>query len=618
MSKITTDEFLDLLKRSGLLEDKVYEDALAQIKREAPNEFSDARLLAAEYVKRDLLTSWHVRQLMKRKYKGFYLRQYRILGHIGSGGMSSVYLGEHTVMKRRVAIKVLPKRRLNPTYLDRFAREAQAIATLDSQHVVRAYDVDRFEDVHYIVMEYFEGQNLRQLVEKEGPLDYEDVASYIRQAALGLADAHKCSIVHRDVKPDNILVDERGFVKILDLGLALLDESAFSLQGTSFDEDKILGTADYLAPEQALDSHGVDARADIYGLGATLYFCLVGKPPFPHGTISERLLAHQRKEPASIFNERPDAPADLVEICSSMMAKKPENRIQSAEQVAEIMKHWLVRHGFAQTSDFIDATAHLEGFQAVNVEQAFLTTNERATEIGSERVEASFRLSDDELKGLARKRNEDAVDLYDFTDSGTSISRIKSALGNKRSTKSDNIVLSKKNSIEECLDPLELALSEIADTTKVKISNGRSQESSLSPHASDVKNQQNAQILNLSQLNQTNAQSSGPRADLTSRQGNSAQPQTPSVPFSTPSSNTSNKSPSAASVNPSQTHIRPAEKVAAEIPNYPTAQNFEENASRPFSAWYKEVPIWFWTVALGGYAVAIFLAGILFTLLLNI
>ncbi|MBQ2037990.1 MAG: serine/threonine protein kinase [Thermoguttaceae bacterium] len=619
MSAVTSEEFLDLLKRSGLLEPETYDATLAEIKRDEPNVLKDVHQLVGEYIKRKLLTTWHVRQLMKRKYKGFYLRQYRILGHLGSGGMSSVYLGEHTVMKRRVAIKVLPKGKLNPTYLDRFAREAQAIASLDSRHVVRAYDVDRFEDVHYIVMEYFEGQNLRQLVEKEGPLDYEDAANYIRQAALGLGDAHKCGIVHRDVKPDNIVVDERGFVKILDLGLALLDENAFNLQGTMCEEDKILGTADYLAPEQALDSHNVDARADIYGLGATLYFCLVGKPPFPSGSISQRLIAHQRKEPPSIFIVRPDAPVDLVEICSNMMLKKPENRIQTMDQVAELMNRWLIRHGFAQPSDFAEEEGDdsLDGLKGINVEQDFLLGSANATEIGFERDDVAFRLSDDELNGFAQKRGENSVDLYDAAESGTSMSRIKSAARSRSHLQSDNIVLSQKTSLENALDPIELALSEIADTTKVRVpaetadSNVKSQSVPNAPNVS-------SQIINLSKYK-----------EATGQQPNAAR-QNPAIPQRDPRTNQSGSNIWSQAPNAPYAQNVPVEHVGAQhdyshgstpiggMPQNNYQNNLDQSERGPFGDWYKDVPIWFWTVAIGGYAVAIFLAGILFTLLLNL
>lgn len=586
MLALTSEEFLDYLKRSELLDPQEYDAAIETIKREAPRAFDSATLLAAEFVKRDLLTSWHTRQLMKRKYKGFYLRQYRILGHLGSGGMSSVYLGEHTVMKRRVAIKVLPKKRLNPTYLDRFAREAQAIATLDSAHIVRAYDVDRFEDVHYIVMEYFEGQNLRQLVDKEGPLDYEDAANYIRQAALGLADAHKCGVIHRDVKPENILVDERDFVKLLDLGLALLDDAVFTKQGSAPDEDKILGTADYLAPEQALDSHNVDARADVYGLGATLYFCLTGKPPFPFGTISERLLAHQRKEPASIFNERPDAPVDLVEICAKMMAKKPENRVQSATQVAEIMKQWLIRNGFAQLSDFAydknstssDDAEILELVAHSDAERRFLLNSDNATELGFERGGANFRLSDAELADVADSRSEDAVDLYDATESGASISKLQTSGAHKKlrePPQSDNLVLSKQADVDASLDPLEFALNEIADTTKTALVKEGAQPQPVERATTDE------------QVVET--------IEPTARESTIPASRTP-------------QSPERESDKPSETHDSSRQESA--IARNASVEQRDE--------WYRSVPIWFWTVVIAGYALAIFLAGVLFTLLLNL
>ncbi|MDO5309336.1 MAG: serine/threonine-protein kinase [Planctomycetia bacterium] len=584
MATLTTDEFLDYLKRSELLEGAEYDAVLTSLRQEAPYLFNDASQLATELTKRNYLTSWHVRQLMKRKYKGFYLRQYRILGHLGSGGMSAVYLAEHTVMKRRVAIKVLPKRRLNPVYLDRFAREAQAIASLDSTHVVRAYDVDRFEDVHYIVMEYFEGQNLRQLVDKEGPLAFEDAVNYIRQAALGLADAHKSGIVHRDVKPENIVVDEHEFVKILDLGLALLDENAFALNGTAVDEDKILGTADYLAPEQALDSHNVDARADIYGLGATLYFCLTGHPPFPTGSISERLLAHQRKEPESVFKERPDAPVDLVEICAKMMAKKPEDRVQSARQVADVMKEWLIVKGFANRYDFAydkNSTINAEDIDQFtsdsNAEERFLTSaySDSATEPGFARSAESFRMSAAELAVASSRRQDNEVDLYDASESGGSLSHIHASTDvQRRPTSSDNLLLSKETGRSHIADPFELALNEITDSYKSQ---------SSTELATPIVGASSA-----SATLQTVAVASQPETTSTHLSANTSQ------------------------------HASVASGGAQALQEPSRNAPLDSGDSLPETEWYKLVPVWFWTVAVAGYAAAIFMAGVLFTLLLRI
>ena len=179
-------------------------------------------------------------------------------------------------------------------------------------------------------------------------MEYATAADYIRQAAEGLGHAHANGLIHRDVKPANLLVDQKNVVKVLDLGLArFTDEDRASLT-VQYDEN-VLGTADYLAPEQAIDSHGVDARADIYSLGCAFYFLLTGHPPFPDGTLPQRLMAHQKQQPASIAKERPDAPADLVEICMKMMAKKPADRYQSMNDVAQALRRWLADRGLGSS-----------------------------------------------------------------------------------------------------------------------------------------------------------------------------------------------------------------------------------------------------------------------------
>ena len=182
------------------------------------------------------------------------------------------------------------------------------------------------------------------MVKEDGPLEYAAAAEYIRQAAEGLAHAHQAGLIHRDVKPANLLVDRKNVVKVLDLGLARFTDDGKTSLTVKFDEN-VLGTADYLAPEQALDSHGADARADIYGLGCSLYYLLTGHPPFPDGTLPQRLVMHQRQTPPSIFLDRPDAPQELVDICAKMMAKKPDQRYQSAEEVVQALTQWLVAQG---------------------------------------------------------------------------------------------------------------------------------------------------------------------------------------------------------------------------------------------------------------------------------
>jgi serine/threonine-protein kinase len=347
MAKLNVDTFLDLVERSGLVEADQLQAIVAQFQRAAGERANDAEAMAKALVEAGLLTRWQADRLLEGRHRGFFVKKYKLLGMLGSGGMSSVYLAEHVLMQRRVAIKVLPKNRIHDTsYLARFHREAQAAAALDHRNIVRAYDVDNDGDVHFLVMEYVEGQDLQQMVKCRGPLDYAQAADYVHQAAEGLAHAHEAGLIHRDIKPANLLVDSQNVVKILDLGLArFTDEDRASLT-VQYDEN-VLGTADYLPPEQAIDSHGVDGRADIYSLGCVLYYLLTGHPPFPDGTLPQRLMAHQKEPPPSILKDRPDAPAGLIEICTRMMAKRPADRYQSASEVAEALAGWLADHGHA-------------------------------------------------------------------------------------------------------------------------------------------------------------------------------------------------------------------------------------------------------------------------------
>jgi serine/threonine protein kinase len=347
MAKVSVDKFLELVKRSGLVENK---DQLSKALGALKDHFDgalpdDAETVANHLIEADLITKWQSEKLLDGRYKGFFLGKYKLLGHLGSGGMSSVYLADHVLMQRRVAIKVLPQRRVeDSSYLARFHQEAQAAARLNHKNIVRAYDIDNDKNTHYLVMEYVEGSDLQQLVKDDGPLDYDKAANYIAQAAEGLEHAHQRGLVHRDIKPANLLVDGKGIVKILDMGLArFTDEERASL--TVAHDENVLGTADYLAPEQAINSHNVDNRADIYSLGCTLYYLLTGHPPFPDGSLPQRLLAHQTKQPAPILKDRPDAPADLVAICENMMAKSADSRPPTAAAVAQQLADWLAGHG---------------------------------------------------------------------------------------------------------------------------------------------------------------------------------------------------------------------------------------------------------------------------------
>ena len=346
MAKVNAEKFLELVRSSGLVDDERLTETLAQWDQPGDQEdLADPDRLANRLIDAGLLTRWHCDKLLEGRHKGFFLGKYKLLTHLGTGGMSSVYLAENTLINRRVAVKVLPPSRIeDSSYLARFYREAQAAAAVDHRNIVRAYDIDNDGKNHYIVMEYVEGRDLQATVKERGKLDYETAADYIRQAAEGLDSAHAAGLVHRDIKPANLLLDTKGVVKILDMGLASFTNDTRASLTIAHDEN-VLGTADYLPPEQAVNSHTVDHRADIYSLGCTLYYLLTGHPPFTEGTLAERIMKHQKQPPPSIFNDRPDAPQELVDICLKMMAKTPGKRYASAGEVSSALAGWLVSRG---------------------------------------------------------------------------------------------------------------------------------------------------------------------------------------------------------------------------------------------------------------------------------
>ncbi|HVX14592.1 MAG TPA: protein kinase [Pirellulales bacterium] len=349
--QLSVSTFLETVERSGLVEKSQLVRSLSELERDKGAEaVNDSLIVSSHLGQVGLITEWQRKRLMEGRHAGYFLGKYKLLDHLGTGGMSSVYLAEHPLMRRRVAIKVLPKQRVNDSsYLARFHREARAVASLDHPNIVRAFDVDNDGDLHYLVMEYIEGHDLKMVVERDGPLGYRVAADYIRQAADGLIHAHAAGLIHRDVKPANLLIDAKQVVKLLDMGLARTSDDIDASLTKDHDE-RMLGTVDYLAPEQALDSHLVDPRADLYSLGCTLYFALTGHPPFPDGTLAQRVLMHQSKEPPPISAKRPDVPAGLVEICRRMMAKSAAARYQTAAETSSALAEWVNRFDAGLTS----------------------------------------------------------------------------------------------------------------------------------------------------------------------------------------------------------------------------------------------------------------------------
>ena len=288
------------------------------------------------------LTPFQARQLAAGRWRGLVLHNYKLLARLGAGGMGQVFLGEHVGLGRRVAVKVLAQDLAdNPTARARLVREARAAAALDHPNIVRVFDIDADATPPYLVMEYVDGVSLQAAVAAAGTFRAEAAVLVARQVAAGLQHAAENGLVHRDVKPANLLLDRRGGVRILDLGIVRAD---FDDGLTTSDEAgrRILGTVDYLAPEQAVDSSAVDCRADVYGLGATLYFLLAGRPPFTEGTPAARLLRKQQVDPEPIHRHRPDVPAELSAVIATMTARRPQDRFPTPAAAADALAPFAV------------------------------------------------------------------------------------------------------------------------------------------------------------------------------------------------------------------------------------------------------------------------------------
>jgi uncharacterized protein (TIGR03067 family) len=289
--------------------------------------------------------------------------RYRVQELLGVGGMGSVYKAEHLLMERPVALKLISQSLTsNPAMVERFRREVKTAGQLKHPNIVMAYDAEQAGDSHFLVMEYVEGKSLARLVGEQGPLPLHQACDYIRQAALGLQYAHERGMVHRDIKPHNLMLTPEGQVKILDFGLArfameaapagaLLTASPDATMAGSSSRKSgsvsltqvgtVMGTPDYIAPEQATDAHTADIRADIYSLGCTLYDLLAGHVPFPEGTVIAKVMAHAERMPKPLTEIRKDVPPELARVIARMMAKDPAKRYQTPAEVVEALQPFI-------------------------------------------------------------------------------------------------------------------------------------------------------------------------------------------------------------------------------------------------------------------------------------
>lgn len=286
------------------------------------------------WLRTNRLNSFQSQQLLEASSIPLAVGHYVFLEKIGHGGMGAVFRARHRVMERDVAIKlILPHRFGNVEAIARFRREVATSAQLEHPRIVRAYDAGETNGTHWLAMELVDGQDLATVIRENGPMAYEQAVACIVQAADALAFAHERGVIHRDIKPGNLLLDKGGNLKVLDLGLAYRpspDETPLTRPG------QLMGTVDYIAPEQARNGRAADARSDIYALGMTLWTLLTDTVPYS-GSPAIKLLAHQNQPAPDLVKACPDAPAALVQAYQKMVAKKPEDRFQSMRDVEQVL-----------------------------------------------------------------------------------------------------------------------------------------------------------------------------------------------------------------------------------------------------------------------------------------
>jgi serine/threonine protein kinase len=323
--QITTAEFLKNLADSNLLSPPDIEGHSA-----AP----DGRSLANELVAQGKLTAYQADCICRGKTRHLVLGEYVILGVLGSGGMGRVFRALHRKMNRVVALKVLPPSAVDcAESVERFQREIQAVAKLSHPNIVTAHDAGSRDGMYFFAMDLIEGEDLSQCVKEHGPLPVNQALDCVLQVAKGLEYAHGQGVIHRDIKPSNLIVDEGGTVKILDLGVARFRTTPLGADATLTNTGCLLGTVDYMAPEQAINTKLADHRADIYSLGCTLYFLFTGQPVYGGETAMERLLAHRENAIPSLKSACSAAPEWLDAVFQKMVAKKPEGRFQAMSEV---------------------------------------------------------------------------------------------------------------------------------------------------------------------------------------------------------------------------------------------------------------------------------------------
>ncbi len=336
---LSLDSFLRTVLRSGVLDREQLRQSLLEL---PPEQRQEPESLAEHLIQTGKLSRFQAAKLLQGTALGLVLGPFHVLAPIGKGGMGTVYLARDSRSQQLVALKALPPKRAREEerLLARFRREMEMCQRVAHPHVAWTYEIGVCQGVYYIALEYIPGLTLYRLINEQGPLAVPRAARLFAEVASALDHAHTQGLIHRDLKPSNIMITPHDHTKVLDLGLALVQGEAPGEREVIGGRGYVVGTMDYIAPEQAENAATVDPRSDIYALGCTLYFALTGQPPFPGGTAAEKIQRHRTEDPVPVPQLNPAVPPTFIGLLRKMMAKNPDHRFASAAEVQEKLLAW--------------------------------------------------------------------------------------------------------------------------------------------------------------------------------------------------------------------------------------------------------------------------------------